>query len=176
MARVSPPTVTVFEQTCRDLNTPATQFVAEKQLTHFQESDTAIATAVSVIESSTESIARFHAARILRHAAVRHWSILPPPQRFGPDALRMLAVRAATNPTIGAAERTGLVVCAAVLFRRAFMEEGAESQLEFLASLREAAVGRSGNDPVAAATASEFFMTLADEFLSPGSWTGSSRR
>ncbi len=172
MSRVDPSFVSAFEQLCRDAQVPATRAAAEASLLQLRESDDAVNQAVGVIETSSSSVARFHAAAVLREVVLNRWNLLPQEQRYGPASLRVWAVTVvANNTTMMPFERKSVLGAAAAFFRRAYIEEPAQSQQSFLQLLSDVATRR--DSPTSAAVAAlELLDMLAEEFLTPKSLKG----
>lgn len=163
-----PALVAAFERACQDAQVPSTRVSAEASIKHLTQRPDAIPIALAVAQHTASSVARFHAAVTLRTAATQSWTSLTPPQRYGPSSLRYWLVNyVVATPTLLAYERKALLRTAAILTRRAYLEEPPGDRDHFFALVCETAASPDPGAGYAAMAASELVELLAEEFMAP---------
>jgi hypothetical protein len=121
------------EQACAQFLSPATQRQAEATLLAFRASAAPIAACRHILQRSRLPDARFQAACTLREALVRDWAALQGGGELGGlrDFLLDGVLAAAAEPG-AAAVRATLASALAIMLKRSWEEQSAESRAGFL--------------------------------------------
>eukprot|EP00741_Cyanophora_paradoxa_P017307 tig00020961_g16717.t1 len=120
-----------YEQAAEDVSkisgpNPAGRAEAERKLLEFRRDPNAIPAAQYILEHSHQSSAWFHAALMLKEAVIREWPSRTPEDRVNlrNNLLGYVATRA---PRIQAFVRSQLIHVIALMFKRGWVENSAES-------------------------------------------------
>jgi hypothetical protein len=161
--------VAAFEQAALDAQVPSTRVAAEAALSAFDASPDILDVSLAVIAQTSSAVARYHACRALRVAALASWTSLPHDARFSPtDSLRVRLVSFAATHPIHAFERSAVLRTAAALTRRAYGEESKQSRAHFFETVCSAAAQTNqAADTQAVVTALEMLYSLVEEFAAP---------
>jgi hypothetical protein len=126
-AALDPSALASFESACRAHEVPAQNAAAAAYLQATEDSPGALPIAHAVLERSADQLAQFHAARVLRRAALRTWAATTPEVRAGRRDW-LLSLAAQRGPALGPAALQQVVVALAVLWKRGWLEEDPASR------------------------------------------------
>ena len=161
MTAIDTSLISAFEQACQDSQVASTRIPAETTLQHFSQHPQAIPLALTLIETTSSPITRFHAAATLRHATRNKWSNANFDHQSSYNIRLRLLESVLSAPHLLPFERKAILRTTAFIACRSYLDEPSQITNAFFDHLCNAVA--TNIHPAAAETLD----LLLDEFFSP---------
>lgn len=161
MTAIDTSLISAFEQACQDSQVASTRIPAETTLQHFSQHPQAIPLALTLIETTSSPITRFHAAATLRHATRNKWSNANFDHQSSYNIRLRLLESVLSTPQLLPFERKAILRTTAFIACRSYLDEPSQLRNDFFDHLCNAVANNI--HPAAAETLD----LLLDEFFSP---------
>lgn len=159
-----PSLIAAFEQASNDAQIPNARAVAERTLGSLTSHPDSIPLMFAVLQSTSSSLARFHAAKALHTATRDRWHTLSPYHRHSPSSFRHSLINIViANPHLQNFERLAILRTVAFLTRRAYLEEIPASRDTFFSQLSQSASPMQ-SPPHTVLTTIQLIELIIDEF------------
>lgn len=159
-----PSLVAAFEQAANDVQLANTRASAETTLASLTARPDSIPLMFAVLQTTSSSVARFHAAKALQTATRERWHTLSPHHRYTPSSFRHSLINIVlSNPQLHTFERVAILRTVAFLTRRAYLEEPTDSRDAFFSQLCDFASSPQ-SPPHTSFTAIHLIDLIIDEF------------